>query len=100
MTDSLQKYLAELFGTFTLVFIGTTAILATGGGGIGVKNLAIAFGFGLAAARGLYAFAEVSGGHFNPGASARDGSRQEALRDGSPTGSRSSPAPCSPRSAC
>ena len=49
MTDSLQKYLAELFGTFTLVFIGTTAILATGGGGIGVKNLAIAaFRFGLA----------------------------------------------------
>ena len=28
MTDSLQKYLAELLGTFTLVFIGTTAILA------------------------------------------------------------------------
>ena len=69
MTDSLQKYLAELFGTFTLVFIGTTAILATGGGGIGVKNLAIAFGFGLALLAGLYAFAEVSGGHFNPGVS-------------------------------
>jgi aquaporin Z len=69
MTDSLRKYLAELLGTFTLVFVGTTAILATGGGGIGVQNVAIAFGFGLALLAGLYAFADVSGGHFNPGVS-------------------------------
>ena len=29
MTDSLRKYLAELFGTFTLVFVGSVAILAS-----------------------------------------------------------------------
>jgi aquaporin Z len=69
MIDSLRKYLAELLGTFTLVFVGTTAILATGGGGIGVQNVSIAFGFGLALLAGLYAFADVSGGHFNPGVS-------------------------------
>lgn len=68
MTDSLQKYLAELFGTFTLVFIGTTAILATGGE-LGARNVTVAFAFGLALLAGLYAFADVSGGHFNPGVS-------------------------------
>jgi aquaporin Z len=68
MTDSLQKYLAELLGTFTLVFVGTTGILAVRGEVSG-GNLAIAFAFGLALLGGLYAFADVSGGHFNPGVS-------------------------------
>jgi MIP family channel proteins len=68
MTDSLQKYLAELLGTFTLVFIGTTAILAARGE-VGGRNVAIGFAFGLALLAGLYAFADVSGGHFNPGVS-------------------------------
>ena len=68
MTDSLQKYLAELLGTFTLVFIGTVAILAYGGE-VGAKNVTVGFAFGLALLAGLYAFADVSGGHFNPGVS-------------------------------
>jgi aquaporin Z len=68
MTDSLQKYLAELFGTFTLVFIGTMGILAARGE-LQVSVLAIAFAFGLALLAGLYAFADISGGHFNPGVS-------------------------------
>jgi aquaporin Z len=55
-----QKYAAELLGTFVLVFVGSVAIL-DGGGIVG-----IAFGFGLALLAGLYAFGEVSGGHFNP----------------------------------
>jgi aquaporin Z len=63
MVDSLPKYLAEVFGTFTLVFVGSVAILAVVGGGALVT---IAFGFGLALLAALYAFAEVSGGHFNP----------------------------------
>jgi aquaporin Z len=68
MTDSLRKYLAEILGTFTLVFMGTTAILAFTGE-IGAKNVTIGFAFGLALLAGLYAFADVSGGHFNPGVS-------------------------------
>jgi MIP family channel proteins len=68
MTDSLQKYLAELLGTFTLVFVGTMGILAAGGEAP-IRNVAIAFAFGLALLAGLYAFADVSGGHFNPGVS-------------------------------
>jgi MIP family channel proteins len=68
MTDSLQKYLAELLGTFTLVFLGTMGILAAQGEAP-IRNVAIAFAFGLALLAGLYAFADVSGGHFNPGVS-------------------------------
>ncbi len=68
MTDSLQKYLAELLGTFTLVFVGTMGILAAQGE-VARRNVAIAFAFGLALLAGLYAFADVSGGHFNPGVS-------------------------------
>jgi MIP family channel proteins len=65
MTDSLRKYTAELLGTFTLVFVGSVAILATIASGSG-DFVEIGFGFGLALLAGLYAFGEVSGGHFNP----------------------------------
>jgi aquaporin Z len=61
---SWQKYLAELLGTFVLVFGGSLAILSAVRGGGDV--ITIGFGFGLALLAGLYAFGEVSGGHFNP----------------------------------
>jgi aquaporin Z len=63
-----QRYSAELLGTFTLVFVGTTAIV----GAIRTDSpilVVIPFAFGLALLAGLYAFAEVSGGHFNPAVS-------------------------------
>ena len=63
-----QKYLAELLGTFVLVFGGSLAILAYRGGS-GVDVAVVAFGFGLSLLAGLYAFGEVSGGHFNPAVS-------------------------------
>jgi MIP family channel proteins len=66
MTDDVRRYLAELFGTFTLVFVGSVAILAAVGGAGGGGYVEIGFAFGLALLAGLYAFAEVSGGHFNP----------------------------------
>jgi aquaporin Z len=64
-----QRYLAEVLGTFTLVFVGSLGIVAgfkapdldTGG-----RMPIIAFAFGFALLAGLYAFGEVSGGHFNP----------------------------------
>jgi MIP family channel proteins len=64
MTESLQRYLAELFGTFTLVFVGSLSILSFIQGDTGV--VCIAIGFGLALLAGLYAFGELSGGHYNP----------------------------------
>lgn len=64
MTKQLQQFLAEVFGTFVLVFIGATAVVAWGGGPTGGSFAPFAFGIGLLAA--LYMFAETSGGHFNP----------------------------------
>jgi aquaporin Z len=67
---NLQRYLAEALGTFTLVVVGSFAILSSllfpaAGAGI----VSIALGFGLALLIGLYAFAAVSGGHYNPAVS-------------------------------
>lgn len=59
-----QKYLAEVLGTFTLVFGGCAVAISSDG-----SVLVIAFGFGVALLAGLYAFGEVSGGHFNPAVS-------------------------------
>lgn len=61
-----QKYVAELLGTFVLVFVGSLALLASGGPRDPAGRISIAFGFGIALLAGLYAFGEVSGGHFNP----------------------------------
>jgi aquaporin Z len=60
----MQKYLAEVLGTFVLVGVGSFAIISS----ITAQweSWSIAFGFGLALLIGLYAFGEVSGGHFNP----------------------------------
>ena len=68
MTTSLRSYAAEFFGTFVLVFVGTTAVVAAGRADTPVLLVA-AFAFGLALLAGLYAFGEVSGGHFNPAVS-------------------------------
>lgn len=64
----MQKYLAEALGTFALVGVGMFAIVsASAGDGLGIVSIAL--GFGLALLIGLYAFGEVSGGHFNPAVS-------------------------------
>ncbi len=62
---SASKYLAELLGTFFLVFVGSMSIVAamTTGGPILVV-VPIGFGFALLAA--LFAVGDISGGHFNP----------------------------------
>lgn len=66
---SLQKYLAEALGTFTLVGVGSFAIVSAGLAPGGAGLVSIALGFGLALLIGLYAFAAVSGGHYNPAVS-------------------------------
>ena len=64
----MQKYLAEALGTFALVGVGMFAIVsASAGDSLGIVSIAL--GFGLALLIGLYAFGEVSGGHFNPAVS-------------------------------
>ena len=66
--DRYRTLLAELLGTFTLVFVGSLSILAAVAFG-GPLQVGVAFGFGLALLAGLYAFGEISGGHFNPAVS-------------------------------
>ena len=67
MTQQVRALVAELLGSFFLLFLGGLAIwsaIASGG-----SLVVIAFGFGLALLGGLYAFGEISGGHYNPAVS-------------------------------
>jgi len=60
---NLNKYAAELIGTFALVFVGCgSAVIA--GGHIGF--LGIAFAFGLTVLVMVYAIGNISGCHINP----------------------------------
>ena len=68
MESQTRTYIAELLGTFTLVFIGSLSILAAIAASQPLVIVA-ALGFGLALLAGLYAFGEISGGHFNPAVS-------------------------------
>jgi aquaporin Z len=61
----INKYLAELLGTFVLVFVGSVSILAAGAAGVS-PLLVAPFGFGLGIYAAIYMFGDVSGGHFNP----------------------------------
>jgi aquaporin Z len=62
----VNKYLAEFFGTFILVFVGSMGILAVGGATGAAEIVAIGLAFGLALLAGIWAVGHVSGGHFNP----------------------------------
>ena len=70
----MKKYLAELIGTFTLVFFGCGTAVVCGGfsGGMDAGYLgvvAIALAFGLAIVASAYAIGSVSGCHVNPAVS-------------------------------
>lgn len=64
-----KKLLAELLGTLILVTVGGFAIASSVVSGAASSLVLIGFGFGFALLAGLYAFGEVSGGHFNPAVS-------------------------------
>jgi aquaporin Z len=62
----MKKYIAELVGTFFLVFFGVgTAVVA--GDKVGIVGIAFAFGLGLVAA--AYGIGTISGCHINPAVS-------------------------------
>jgi aquaporin Z len=62
-----RKYWAEAFGSFWLVFGGCAAALYTSSvPQVGGGYLVIALAFGLTVLTGAYAFARISGAHFNP----------------------------------
>ena len=62
----MKKLLAEVLGTFTIVFAGTGAIVATGVSGGAVTHLGIALTFGLVVRALIYTYGDVSGAHLNP----------------------------------
>ncbi len=66
---SVNKLVAEVLGTYVLVLGGTGAIVSAAAGGAPSNIVIVALAFGLALIAGLYAFGEVSGGHYNPAVS-------------------------------
>lgn len=68
--NAYKKYIAELVGTFALVFIAAGSVCAdfylrqTGGQGLGLLGISIAYGVVVIAV--IYATSYVSGSHINP----------------------------------
>ena len=67
MPTATQKLLAELIGTFWLVFGGCgSAVFAAAFPDVGIGLLGVALAFGLTVLTMAYAVGPISGGHFNP----------------------------------
>jgi aquaporin Z len=62
----MRKYIAEVFGTFALVFTGTGAIVINDVTAGSVTHVGIAVTFGLVVMAMIYAVGDVSGAHLNP----------------------------------
>ncbi|NQY28299.1 MAG: MIP family channel protein [Flavobacteriaceae bacterium] len=62
----MKKYIAELIGTFTLVFCGCGAIVTNEFSQGTVTHSGIALTFGLVIMSLIYALGDISGAHFNP----------------------------------
>jgi len=61
-----RQYLAEVLGTFALVFAGTGAIISNDVSGGAVTHPGIALTFGLVVMAMIYAVGDISGAHLNP----------------------------------
>jgi len=61
-----REYLAEVVGTFSLVFAGTGAIVINDVSGGAITHPGIAITFGLIVMAMIYALGDVSGAHLNP----------------------------------
>ncbi len=67
MNDTLRRSIAELVGTFWLVFGGCgAAILSAAFPDLGIGFTGVALAFGLTVLAMAYAVGHISGGHFNP----------------------------------
>ena len=62
----MKKYVAELLGTFALVFCGTGAIVINEASNGAVTHAGIAITFGLIVMIMIYALGKYSGAHLNP----------------------------------
>lgn len=62
----MKKLLAELLGTFTLVFAGTGAVVINTASQGAITHAGIALVFGLVVLAMIHTFGDVSGAHLNP----------------------------------
>ena len=62
----MKKYLAEIIGTFALVFCGTGAIVINQEAGGVISHIGIAITFGLIVSSMIYTVGDISGAHLNP----------------------------------
>jgi aquaporin Z len=62
----MKRGVAELIGTFALVFAGTGAIVVNETTGGAVTHVGIALTFGLIIVATIYTFGDISGAHLNP----------------------------------
>ncbi len=62
----IKKYVAEIIGTFGLVFCGTGAIIIDQQTNGAIGHIGVAITFGLIVLAMIYTFGDTSGAHFNP----------------------------------
>lgn len=62
----MRKLAAEIFGTFSLVFAGTGAIIINDISGGAITHVGVSLTFGLVVLAMIYAIGDVSGCHLNP----------------------------------
>ncbi|HWZ34581.1 MAG TPA: MIP family channel protein [Mucilaginibacter sp.] len=65
----LRNYIAELIGTFALVFCGTGAVVIDQQTGGAVTHVGVAITFGLIVMSMIYSLGNISGAHLNPAVS-------------------------------
>jgi MIP family channel proteins len=61
-----QELIAEVVGTFILVFAGTGSVVVDAISGGAITHLGISFVFGAVVAALIYTLGHISGAHFNP----------------------------------
>lgn len=62
----MRKYVAEIIGTFALVFCGTGAIIINQQTGGVITHAGVAITFGLIVSAMIYSLGDISGAHLNP----------------------------------
>ncbi len=65
----MRRYIAELIGTFALVFCGTGAIVIDQQSGGVITHAGVAITFGLIVMSMIYSLGNISGAHLNPAVS-------------------------------
>ncbi|QEG00294.1 Aquaporin Z [Stieleria maiorica] len=62
----MKKYIAEVIGTFVLVFVGTGSVVVNNVTEGGVSLVGIALAWGLVVSAMIYSIGDISGAHINP----------------------------------